>query len=469
MKLPLVGPTYKLDDRTFDTQRCVNLIPEASESGTSKAIARLVGSPGLESFKTAGGGPIRGELVTDGNRCFFVSGTKLYELDTNFTLTERGTLNTAISRVSLAENGTQVMIVDGTNGYILTLATNNFAQIADADFPNGATVVDYIDTYFVVNDPSTGEFYISANNDGTSWAALDKASVESAPDSLVSLLADHGELFLFGSSTVEVYYNSGDATFPFERISQAVMQVGIAAAHTAKSFDNNVVWLGQSKKGGRRVYKISESYRPVRISTKAIEKSLNSVTDISDAYAWVYETDGHEFYCLQVPDLNTTWVYDAATQLWHERMYYNTTLNMEQKHLGSCCAYFEGFLLVGDRDSGNIYKMRDDYYTDNGAAIHRIRITPHLVNELKNIIINFFVLDCQTGVGNDDVENPQVMLRLSRDGGRTYGNERWRSLGKIGKYLPRVKWNRLGRGRDWVFMIKITDAVKVSISGAYIE
>ena len=112
---------------------------------------------------------------------FFVSGDTLFEIDSAGTATNRGTLSTATNRVSLDENGTEVMIVDGANGYIFTLATNGFAAIADADFPGGDTVT-FQDGYFIVNKPDSAQFYISALYDGTNWAAADNARAQADPD-----------------------------------------------------------------------------------------------------------------------------------------------------------------------------------------------------------------------------------------------------------------------------------------------
>ena len=70
-----------------------------------------------------------------------------------------------------------------------------------------------------------------------------------------------------------------------------------------------------------------------------------------------------------------------------------------------------------------------------------------------------------TGQGSD----PQVMLRVSKDFGQTWSNEMWRSMGKIGKYATRVLWRRLGKARDWVFEVTISDPVKVVIIGANIK
>lgn len=469
MKLPVVGPTYTIDDATFDAQRCVNLFPEASESGSSKSVARLRGTPGKELGVTAGGGPMRGCMTTSGGRCFFVSGNTLYELSTAFVATSRGTLNTVNGRVRFAENGTQVMMVDGTNGYIFTLATNNLAVISDADFPDDATSVQFMDTYFLVNDPPTGAFYISDNNDGTAWAATDYTNAEYKPDASVALVADHGELYILGKKSGEVYYNSGNAAFPFERRTQAVFQVGCAAGDTAMSFDNNLIWLGNDEHGGLFVYMLNEAYRPIRVSNIALEQAIEASSNISEAYAYTYKEQGHEFYCLQIPDATSTWVFDAATKMWHERMYYDQTLRRETQDRASCHCFFNNHHLAGDRINGNVYKQRLDYYSDNGDEIHRIRITPHITVENKRIAITDVYLDMRTGVGlaSGQGSDPQVILQVSKDGGRTYGNERWRSFGKQGEYKKRPRWATIGSGRDIVLMFKITDPVPVSISDCY--
>lgn len=471
MIIPVVGPTYNLEARAFDAQRCVNLFPDASESGASKAPTRLLGCPGLEEFADVLSGPIRGCKTTAGGRSFWVGGDTLFEIDEDGNETDHGQLNTSIGRVSMAENGTQLMIVDGLNGYIFTLATDSLDPIADAQFPNGATVCGFQDTYFLANSPGTGAFYISANNDGTSWAAADSTIVESSPDDLRALLPDHGELFLAGARSMEVYYNSGDAEFPFDRMSQAVLQVGISAAHTLQSFDNSVLWVSEDEKGGRFVYRMTDAYRPTRVSNKAVERALESIADISESYAWVYKQEGHEFYVLQVPGLSSSWVLDAATGLWHERMYYNSELGQEELHRGSCHTFFAGFNLVGDRETGKIYKLRLDVYDDNGDAMHAIRITPHLSNEMKWLSINSLHLDMETGVGLADGqgEDPKVMMKASKDGGRNFGVERWASMGALGKTKTRPRWNRLGAARDWVFEFRITDPVPRCIIGAYAE
>jgi hypothetical protein len=65
--------------------------------------------------------------------------------------------------------------------------------------------------------------------------------------------------------------------------------------------------------------------------------------------------------------------------------------------------------------------------------------------------------------------DPQVMLRFSDDGGHTWSNERWASMGRIGQYSKRVIFRRLGmttKLRDRVYEVSGTDPVKIVIVGA---
>lgn len=461
MRIPIVGQTYQMDALSFDVQRCINLFPILSETNDSKSVAALRGTAGLRLFSTIGTGAIRGGMATKNKgRAFVVSGNEFYEVDRNGNGTLRGELLSFVGQVSMSENPTQIIIVDGQDGYIFTKSTNAFTQIADADFPS-TDIVTFQDGYFIAAQKDTGKMYISALNDGTSWDALDFTTAESAPDDLVGVVSNNQNLFLFGEKTTEVYQNTGDATFPFQRIQGAIIETGCAAAHTIKALDNTLFWLGLDENGSGVVWKLN-GYNAQRVSTQAIEKYIQTANDFTESYAWVYHQQGHAFYCLNVKGLKTTLVYDVSTGLWHERSYYNAVINEMQQHKASCHFFFYQKNIVGDRESGNLYELSLDVYSDNGDEIHRKRITPHLSEEKRRITHAQLELDCEVGRG--DVSDPQVMMKYSDDGGRTWSNELWRSLGAVGAYKTRVKWNKLGSSRDRVYSIECTDAVFFQIN-----
>lgn len=454
---------------SFDTQRSINMYALMSESGTSKSVSALRSTAGYELFATVGDGPIRWSISSTSGRAFVVSGDGFYELFEDGTSTLRGTINTQTGIVSISENFTQVMIVDGTDGWIFNKDTNVFVQITSVNFPP-CSVVSFQDGYFMVTEKDTQKFFISNLNNGLLWDALDFTSVESSPDNLISVISDNGNVWLLGNRSVEAYQNTGNAAFPFERISGAIIQTGCAAAFTVAKFDNTIVWLGIDEQGQGTVW-IADGYLARRISTQAIERKITSVADFTDAVAWVYHERGHIFYMLQITGLDTTLCYDGTTGQWHERMFKDPITNERQLHRGITHMFFDQKNLIGDRLTGNIYNLDLEFNDDNGDEQIRERISPHYANEKMLVSYGSFEIDTETGVGitTGQGSNPQIMMQYSDDGGRTWSSEIWRDLGAKGKYQTRVIWRRLGSSRDRVFKVRVSDPVFVQFNEATIN
>lgn len=467
MRFPgFIGPSYTLQSVNADAQRCVNLYPEMNEVGTGKEqeIAALVGTPGLRLLATVGSGPIRGIYSASTGTLFVVSGSSLYSVSSTFVATLVGSLSTSAGAVSLADNGLQLILVDGTYGYYVTLTTAAFAQISDPDFL-AADQVTFQDGYFIFNKDGSEQFFISGLN-GVTFDALDIGTAEGFPDNLVGVISDQRNLCLFGTLSTEVFYNSGNVDFPFERIQGAFVPVGCMAAFSIAKLQGSVYWLGQDEHGRGIVYRMS-GYQHQRISTHAIEKVIGGFDNLTLARAWTYQQGGHGFYCLNIPGAETTWVYDTTTTLWHERAY--LSLGIMSRHRADCHAFAYNTNVVGDYQNGNIYSLDRTTYTDNSAAIVRMRSAPHITKGLKEVFHSLFQLDMESGVGLDGSGQgtiPQAMLQWSNDGGHTWSNERWANIGQLGNYGTRVIWRRLGSARDRVYRVKITDPVKVVLLGA---
>jgi hypothetical protein len=235
--------------------------------------------------------------------------------------------------------------------------------------------------------------------------------------------------------------------------------------------DNGLFWLGRDRRGQGIIYR-ANGYTGVRISTHAVEWQIQQYSDLTDAIGYTYQQDGHSFYVLIFPNANTTWVYDAATQVWHERAGF---IDGEfTRHRSNCQMAFNNLVVVGDYQNGNIYAFDLDDFSDNGGIqkwLRSWRALPTGTNTLKRTTQHTLQLDCESGVGLNlgQGSEPQVMLRFSDDGGHTWSNEHWRSMGKIGEYYKRVIWRRLGmtvKLRDRVYELSGTDPVKITIMGA---
>ena len=418
MRIPLAAESYQARSRPLSAQRLVNLYPERAPDAAKSPLA-LFGTPGLKLFATAGSGPIRCSHVMAGT-FYVVSGTEVYAIDSAGSATLIGSI-TGSGAASMDDNGTELVIVSGGNGWVYNGST--LTAIADADFPT-VTSVTFLDGYHIFSKDSSGQFVISASYDPTSYDALDFATAEAEPDNLVRVLTDHQELWLFGEKTTEIWYNSGAAAFPFERISGAFIERGCAAVNSVAKMDNSVFWLGDDLV----VYRAAE-YTPQRVSTHPIEGAIATFATPSVAEGWTYIQDGHSFYVLTFEE--ATFVYDAASGLWHERQSYG-----QKRWRATCGTYAYSKTLVGDYDSGNIYELDLNTYQDNGGTILRTAISPPIHADTNRTTMSRFQVEVESGSGltTGQGSDPQAMLSWSDDGGRTFGQEHWVSLGAIGAY-----------------------------------
>lgn len=457
--LPFVGPSYTLATRKADAQRTVNMHLVGMET-PSKAPFILDSIEGLIAL-AALGAEIRGSCET-GGRAFVVAGSTLYELDSNWVATNRGALRTNTGPVDMVYGLSQLVMVDGANGYVLTLATNVFVQISAAGF-YGSTRVGFLDNYFIFTRPNSQQYEISGINNATSVNALDFASAESQPDNIVGHLIVGDDIMLLGDLTTEFHFNSGNATFPFQRNRGIGFKIGCASAFSAQEIDNRAFWIGKDKNGSGIVYALN-GRQAQRISTQAVEQALQASTNISQARAYCYQRNGLTFYCINAPGLTSTWCYELTTGSWAERAD-NDADGQFKAHRGTVHLYAFGKHVLGDAN-GNLYEMSKTTYTNAGDPLIRERISPNdaVPGRVRQFFSRFF-LDCTTGEAAQG-DNPQVELSWSGDSGATWSNPTLRSVGRIGERLARVLWTRLGMGRDRIWRVRFSANAPFAIMDA---
>jgi hypothetical protein len=358
-----------------------------------------------------------------------------------------------------------------------TMYALNFSELPSTDGAfTGASSVDVVDNYFVYNRPHTQQ-YASSDLLSPITYGLAFASKFTGPDDLVSLIVDHGQIYLLGEKTSEVWADVGTFPFPFQRIPGASSQHGIAAEFSMARFGNSFAYVSRNDRGQAVIVQMN-GYFPQRISTHAVENTLVN-KDISDAVAYTYQLEGHECYVVSFPSLELTWVYDGSTQMWHKWLWCDNQNNFK-RHRSNCSAFFQGSVLVGDYENGQIYRLDPNNYTDNGQHIRRVRRCPHLVADFQRQYFDELQIQFQPGVGLQGVEtfplgsndigiNPQAMLRWSNDGGSTWSNEHWAGIGKVGKYQNRIIWRRLGQARDRIYEVVVTDPIKAVIVSANLK
>lgn len=478
--VPLFGFANKGKSVNVTTQRRLNLYIEQTPDAEKSQMA-LYTRPGLiaQTVATAGTGtgPVRGwgtQLTrksslapTDRSQWVefvpFVRGNLIYlgnpSAGYGTAVGPLPVLTTSAGPVSFADNGFEFIVVDGVAGYTCAHTGGTATLIADANFPNGTASICYIASRIVAVDPfNPGRFYWSALNDATSWDPLDFATAESNPDALAAVAESNGQLVLFGVATTEFWAPSGDASV-FARIGGSGIQWGLGAPQSVAKYNDGLVFVGRNALGELQVAML-RAYQAQVVSTPDIDFVLNNDPLPTGATAFTFTMGGHSFYVLNLSQ--KTLVFDLTSGTWAE---WGTEGGRFAGNLG--VAAF-GQFLVSDYRDGRVYRCDDETYTDGAAAIVREIQSRHVINNYERMPVFQLFVDCETGTGLNSGQgsDPQVMLQTSKDGGHTWGNEVWRSMGAMGQYLRRVVWNRLGLGDDWTFLLRITDPVKVVIINA---
>jgi hypothetical protein len=464
-----IGAAYQAPSIYQDAQQCINWYPEIDpvKPEGARGVVALYPAPGLIAKITSlPAAEVRAMYVLPGGASMLVVvGQTLYLVSSSFTTSTIGLLNTSAGQVSICDNRIAAYLVDGANRYTYTLSTGAFATIAASDGAfTGADKCDYIDDFIVYNSPGSNQ-WAATSALSTVTPALSFSSKDSSSDNIVTLIADHREVFVIGERTTEVWVNVGAFPFPFSRIPGTSLQHGCVAKNTICRLGESIAWLSQDVRGQAIMIQL-DGYRPKRISTHAIEVDIGSGV-ISDAIAFTYQQEGHEFLVLTLPTQDKTWVYDLATEMWHQRAWRDNS-NVLHRHRANCAAVFQGLNLVGDYANGIIYSLDLNTYTDNGQPILRLRRTPHVTQDLKRIFYDFLQIQFQPGVGlsTGQGQTPQMMLRWSDDGGSTWSSSYMISIGAQGEYKNRAIKRKMGFARDRVFEVSITDPVKAVMISA---
>lgn len=499
MKLPFLGQAYTSRSPILASQTLINLYAEGTEGNDGEAGA-FYGTPGLTALLGALG-EARGLRVA-GGMLYAAIGGHAYRINTSYVATNLGPLPNITGPVSIIDNGSQVAFAHANGWHWVTYTGTAIAPVVNS--PDNSVLTE-MDNYVIFTTSTFGQFGITALADLSSIDPLDVASAEGAPDDLVSVIADHREVWLFGQNTTEIWSDTGAQFFPFERSPGGFIEQGCVAMFSPAKLDNSVFWLGRDRNGQGVVYR-ANAYIPQRISTHALEFAIQGYGDISDAIGFAYQEEGHTFYWLTFPKADATWVYDVATSGWHQRLWLDDTTGLLHRHRANCYAFFNMAHIVGDWENGTLYQMSLDVGNDNGTEIYRERAFEIPDSENKRIRMDYLELMATTGDGVTAIELPggeadwtwdsgditfdsgdatfdgfasstggttvlpppsQVWMQISKDGGRTWGFKRFQLLGNIGQTYTRLRWRHMGMGRNIVIRFGTTMSSRVHWLSAY--
>lgn len=497
--IPLTGGAYDARGLIAGAQKCMNLYQESNPAEVDPPQSMThYPRPGLDPLTTLGAGGIgRGIFTLSNGTLLAVAGQNVYYLNSSFQPTLLGQLRVPFNTpVSISDNGTMAIIVDGSPlGYTLDLATNIFDNYIDPTGTFvGATRVDYADTFLGFNVPGTNEWYTSLSNQ-IAFNALNIASKTSYRDPIQTLIFNIRQMWLIGSKTSEVWYLSGGSstvTFPYSEWPNIFIPYGTIAPYSIAQADIDIAWLSNNKNGQAIIVKTEgATYQVQAISTRALEYELSTYPVVSDCIASSYQQAGHTFFCFHFPTADKTWVYDISTKQWHQRGWIDNNGKSHRERV-SFLAQAYGKVVGQDWQTGQLYALDLQTYTDNLQPIVFERTFPHAVEDLKEITHVAFVADIaggtlantgevsqtlspwsagfSAGFGPLTVnESPMINMRYSNDGGGTWSNYRRKPLFSAGHYRPMNRWRGLGMSRDRVYELSWSIPGLCSLQGAWLD
>lgn len=457
--------SYKAQSTVASSERLVNCRAEPNPI-TSPFKFSVYGTEGLTTWKDTGDSfGIAAMQVMGENLYVVVANGNVYKIDSTKTQTLLGNIPVAIESAIITNNGTQVTInVNGGTSYYCTSSASSLTQITDADYQLSDSITT-LDGYTIATKQQGRTFQWSDLNTTQTWQALNTQTVEANASNIVRAAMNNLELWFFKEDITEVYYDSARPGYIFDRKEGVFIQKGCAAKLSVATLDNSFFFLGND----RIVYQ-TVGYQLNPISTFPISQEIESYSVVSDAIGFCYTQGGHKNYCLIFPTEDKTWEYDISTGLWHERTSINNS-GREGRWRANCHAFFAGKNLVGDYQTGVIYEIDPENYTEDGTRILRKAVTSTIFQNYGRATLSRFILMMDTGVGiaTGQGENPKLMLRVSTDGGREYGYEQWQPIGRQGDYIAEVFWTSLGYGRSAIIEVSMSDPVKFAIVGAFLD
>ena len=468
-----IGPSNVAQSPIADAERTVNYYVERTALPGEKNTANLYPTPGVTTVATSTRSPGRGSFEAAG-RAFAVIGAQFTEITEPMSLVEWGTVAVNDNPVTMSYNGSsydggggdELFITSGENGYIFNLAANTLTLVRTGNTTMGAM----IDGFFLALDVTNSALYLSEFRDGTTWDPTQFQQRNAAGDPWVALIVNYHDIWLVGEKTSDIWYNAGLSPFPLLPRPGGTVPYGTRAPWSVEVAGDAVHWLAQSQNGAGYVVRIS-GYTPQIISTPALQVALESYTDTADAVGDTFEMLGHTFYFLSFPTAHATWLFDLQSGVWTELGTWVSEDNRYDAWRPIYHVFAYGRHLMLDRESGAIYELSGTSGLDAEARpLRRLRRAPALFTEHRRMFVSRFELMLESGLGavSGQGSDPQVMLRISRDGGKTFGNERSRSAGALGKYSYRTFWTKCGSGRDLVFETTMSDPIPYRLIDAYL-
>jgi hypothetical protein len=433
-----------------------------------------------------GTGPVQITFAALSGQCTTINKLVLRELTPNGSTGNTDSFDVGMVGQTITINGVGYTVDKVTNPDMLQLTGSaglqSFHDWSCTPILQAPTAA-FLDSYYLVPRTSSRQYNISGLLDGTSWAGLDFALKEGWPDNLASIWSEPPLCYLLGTETLEIVRNTGNASFPFERLDGGFARVGLASTFSPVSIMGKLHMLAGGTYGQTVAVRM-EGATPVQISTHAVEEALKSKAFPGQGVSFSYIERGHWFWVIGFTGGNS-WVYDftesekVGSPQWHERAGWSGSANTQY------VPWFHTFIpewgtagkhIVGDGATGKLYEMSSDIFDDDGSNIRYVRTLPYVYADNKRVYHHRLDLEIESGT---TATRPTVTLDWSDDRGQTWGTGSGgvgssitmdqAAPGSSGVYTTRFYAVALGHSRGRVYRLTILSKGKVAVIDAVLD
>lgn len=436
-QLTFFGPSGRdADNRAANSSRLLNCFLEPVQPGgrTGYSIKAVLGTT---AFASIPGVFIRAMAEVNG-LLYAVCNNRLYSVNAGGAVTDNGAVDDS-ANATITGNFGKVAVTVGGRYFVLD---GTIGEPAAGAFTNiGAA--DYIGGYTVLTEAGGRRFEWSALADAETLPGLNFSTADGKDDLNIRPFEINGSLYIFKERSHEVWYLTGAAgASAFQRQVGGVISVGLKSFGLICRIDLGAFMVGDDN----RAYIVGQGLTPV--SNPVVETAIAQQTPL---FCFTYDDEGHTF-CVITFQGGPAWVYDVATNEWHERAY---GVEFGPWRV-SAAAQFGAVQCLGG-DGGDITSLGRTS-TDSGVPLPRRMVSRTLASDGERFCIDELEIFPRQGF-----DAASIMLRMSRDNGITWGSPKVRAF-ETGQYGKRVIWRALGQFRQATAEITITDAKEITMN-----
>lgn len=449
------GSWPALDEATID-----GALPASFIDGYQDEQGVYFKRPGKTKLNSGTGdpaAPVQGIFWSVGLQCFIIVAKGIL-----YKMTAAGVV-TAITGddvpttvpATFAENGTTVYVTAG--GKMVKTDGTTGAEETDAVAPTSVTHLTWLDSHIIANEVGTGRFWWT-DAGAASWGATNYADANAAIDKIVALASLTRELYLFGTHSTEIWYNTGQTPATFQRQEGAYIERGCSAPYSVVKADNTLFWLDHERNFVKLVGRNPQSV------SGPVNKILRELSSVADVVASTFQHLNQHFIMLSSSTNNLTLIYDYVLDSWFKwGVWSPTTFTYDKWGIFSFCFSPENNLYVGLDYDTEVYTIGAEA-TDARFMLR----TAHM--SFGTYARKFFTkMEIRAKRGYVTTATTPVFTLRWRNDNKVWSQPRYLSLNATGDFDNVVEAHRLGSAKTRQFEFVQSDTAPFAIVGVDLE